>query len=426
MNARFVRVAGLLAKFGAGQATLQGLQALNGLMLVWLLEVNEFAVYAIFTAAMGFSSMIMGLNITPIVLSFVGADVHDKGKVGRYLYAGLQLRFWILWPVAIAGLGLLFYSAHRIGYASQYLLLLGVCLIASTYIASQLDLFGAPLQMLGRLGKLYQRATAAEVVKILIIIGFWAGGVLDDLAAIVAAVAGLAVNYFDLLRFVRPHIEKPRQPPVAERRELWHLALPGLPNAIFGALQGQATIIISGLLGSTQQIASVGALGRLSRIMSFLQAANAMIVGPAMAQMNPAAFWRRLPAVLLAALFFAVSIASSGLFAPQLLLKLLGPSYSELGHVVWIVTLGAGLGYLVSVVGTVVTYRRWVAWWASFATIGAVVVAQILVVVTFDLRTVAGALLLGVAATLARLIVLSSVTAVARLCPGWLRSVSPR
>ncbi len=64
---------------------LQILQAVNGLLLVWLLSVEDFAVYAVFTAAMGFASHMLGFGIAPTIISLVGMDFQDKEKVGRYL-----------------------------------------------------------------------------------------------------------------------------------------------------------------------------------------------------------------------------------------------------------------------------------------------------------------------------------------------------
>lgn len=412
-----------LAKFGTGQAVLQAVQAVNGLLFVWLLGIQDFAVYAVFTAALGFSGLMLGFGMTPTIISLVGTDWTDKAKIGRYLFAGLRLRFWILIPVSILGLGLLWYSALRIDYPAISVLVLSLSLLGCNVLVAQNDLFGAPLQMQGRLGSLYQCATGGELLKSLTITVFWWSGTLDAVTASLASVMGLAVNHFGLRRVAGASFEKPASTPSKEQAELLHLTLPGLPNMIFGAFQGQITIIVAGFFGSAHQIASVGALGRLSRIMGFLQAANPMLVGPALAKTAESFLWQRVRFLLLGAVGIAVVIALLGVTAPDLLLKLLGPNYRELADVVWLVTLGAGIGYFLSVLGTIASFRHWVAWWASLSTIGLVICAQLVVAMTVDLRTVAGVLLLGVAANAARVVMYSSVITVARWRPAWLRSV---
>jgi hypothetical protein len=114
------------------------------------------------------------------------------------------------------------------------------------------------------------------------------------------------------------------------------------------------------------------------------------------------------------------ALACTGFLNPELLLMVLGGNYSDLGSVVWIVTLGAGLTTFFGLLQTVVTYKRWVAWWASFGTIGMVVLFQIIVVLNFDVRTTAGVLLLGLAAVLARIVSILSLIVAAKLRPSWL------
>jgi hypothetical protein len=99
---------------------------------------------------------------------------------------------------------------------------------------------------------------------------------------------------------------------------------------------------------------------------------------------------------------------------------ILGANYSGLGPVVWIVTLTAGLSFFVQLVNTVISYKRWAAWWASFGTIGIVVLFQIIVVWNFDVTSTAGVLLLGLAAVSARSVSLLLVIVAARFRPSWL------
>jgi hypothetical protein len=239
---------------------------------------------------------------------------------------------------------------------------------------------------------------------------------------VLASVIVLAISYGSLLIMTRSHFQKPCIPPLKERQQLVDLVLPSLPNALFGAFQGQIMIFISAMLGNTQQIAAVGALGRLARLVSFLSAANPMIVGPAFAKMGEAAFWRRVPFILLAATLISCCIAFSGFFFPELLIKIIGEKYRHLASVVWLVTLGSGLVYFLNVLGTMRTFRRWVAWWASFATILLVLAAQSGALLCFNMETISGVLMLGIFATLARIVMVFVLMAAAKYRPLWLRS----
>ena len=419
------RLLRLGVSFTSGEAMLQVLQAVNGLLLVWLLSVEDFAVYAVFTAAMGFASHMLGFGIAPTIVSLVGMGFQDKEKVGRYLMAGSSLRLWMLLIVSPLGLAILWFSSLKIGLPVASVALLSGLLVGANYLSSQIDLFCAPLQMLGRVGTLYRCLALGEVVRILLTLLLWVAHLLNVGSAVVASVIVLAISYGSLLIMTRSHFLKPCTPPLMERQQLIDLVLPSLPNALFGAFQGQIMIFISAMLGNTQQIAAVGALGRLARLVSFLSAANPMIVGPAFAKMSEAAFWRRLPVILLVASLISCIIAFSGFFFPELLIKIIGEKYRHLASVVWLVTLGSGLVYFLNVLGTMRTFRRWVAWWASFATILLVLAAQSGALLCFSMETISGVLMLGIFATLARIVMVFVLMATAKFRPSWLRSEKP-
>lgn len=422
ISPRIERLLKLAVSFTSGEAMLQVLQAANGLLMVWLLSVENFAVYAVFTAAMGFASHMLGFGIAPTIISLVGMDFQDKAKVGRYIMAGSSLRLWMLLLVSPLGIGILWFSCLKIGITVISIVLLTGLLVIANYLSSQIDLFCAPLQMLGRVGTLYRCLAVGEVVRILITVLLWSAGLLGVGAAVLASVIVLAISYGSLIMMTRSHFEKPIVSPLKERQQLVDLVLPSIPNALFGAFQGQITIFISAMLGNTQQIAAVGALGRLARLVSFLSAANPMIVGPALAKMGDAVFWRRLPFMLLAAGGISCLIAISGLVFPDILIKIMGSKYHDLVSVVWLVTLGSGLVYFLSVLGTMRTFRRWVAWWASFATILLVLLAQSGVLLFFNMETISGVLMLGIFATLGRIAMVFVLMATAKFRPLWLRS----
>jgi hypothetical protein len=280
--------------------------------------------------------------------------------------------------------------------------------------------------MLGRIGTLYRCLAVGEIVRIFVAMLLWSLELLTVGSAAFLSVIVLIMSY-SLLRFmIRGAIQKPLATPVFERQQLVDLVLPSLPNALFGAFQGQIMIFISALLGNTQQIAAVGALGRLARLVSFLSAANPMIVGPTFAKMSEAAFWRRLPFILLVTSLISCIIAFSGFFFPELLIQIIGEKYRHLASVVWLVTLGSGLVYFLNVLGTMRTFRRWVAWWASFATILLVLAAQSGALLCFNMETISGVLMLGIFATLARIVMVFVLMAAAKYRPLWLRSEKPQ
>lgn len=274
--------------------------------------------------------------------------------------------------------------------------------------------------MLDRLGTIYRISIHSELLRLVLVAIAWSSGCLNALSAIVISTLGLLYNFLASKRASARHICLPEQPAHREARELLTIFLPKLPNAIFGAFQGQIAIVISAVFGGVSQIASIGALERLSRLLGFLTAANPMLVGPAISRMSESAFWRRLPWMLAAGAAIGVAISCTGFLRPDWLLIVLGTNYSGLESVVWMITLITGLTFFVQMIYTIVSFKRWVAWWSSFGTIVMVVLSQIIVVWNFDVTTTAGVLLLGLAAVFVRILSLLLVIATARFKPSWL------
>jgi O-antigen/teichoic acid export membrane protein len=419
-KARLARIASLLAKFATGQSLLQILQAANGLAFVWFLSIQDFAVYAVFTGALGFTSQLAGAGISPSIVSLVGMGMGDGGKVGRYIAAGLRVRWALLAWILPLGAWLLWIASEKAQIPWQLFAALASCLAVCGYLSAQADLFGLPLKMVDRIGTIYRISIHAELIRLALVFSAWATGCLDALSAALISAAGLAYSLAALKKASRRHVAFPSVRPDRETSELLRIFLPTLPNAVFGAFQGQITIIVAAVFGGVSQIASIGALGRLGRLLGFLTAANPMLVGPALARMGEAAFWRRLPWILLLGLLAAAAIAATGFLFPEWLVWLLGANYAGLGTVVWLVTLTAGFVFFVQLLNTVVSYKRWVAWWASFGTIGMVLLLQALAVLEFDVSTLEGVLALGLAAAFARAVSLLAVAWVARFKGAWL------
>jgi len=413
---------GLIRAFAIGQASTQVLQAVNGLLLVWLLAIDQFAALAVFNAVIGFTSQLLGLAITPTIFSLIGPDTHKRDKLGRYLLAAWILRRRILMFVNPLGIAILCFSANKLDLSSLHTLMLALLLLSANYVSAQLDLHTIPLQMHRELSRIYICNIAGEIFRLLTIILCHYLGSLTVLTAVGISMGAQIIRVYALKRLSKAYVETPIVQPFDECRGIFHVTLPTLPIFVFGALQGQITIFASAVYGGTRQIASVGVLGRLSSLITFLSTANRMILGPALARMSEGIFWKRLPFMILFSFAVSAMVASMGFLFPEQLILVLGDKYNYLANVLWLATLNVGLSYFQSVMGSTRAFRRWIAWWVSFSTIGLIMLAQAFVFLLADLTTVEGVLLLGTAATSARIMVTFLVMAVARFRPHWLRS----
>jgi hypothetical protein len=172
--------------------------------------------------------------------------------------------------------------------------------------------------------------------------------------------------------------------PVANREMVRYLA-PLMPGVAFAAVQGQLTVVIMTMFGSTDKIADVAALGRIGQLFLLLGAFNTVLLEPYVARLPVHLLPRRYAQILAVALLLAAAIGTVGFLFPGPLLWLLGPKYAGLEREVGWMVAGACVGYVSSVMWTMHAARRWIWWWGTAAYIVALVVVQTGCALTMDL-----------------------------------------
>jgi O-antigen/teichoic acid export membrane protein len=176
-------------------------------------------------------------------------------------------------------------------------------------------------------------------------------------------------------------------------------AMPNMPSLIFYALQGQISIYLISIFGNTQNIAEVGALGRLAQMFLILNSFNGTVIEPYMARLEKQKVARSFVLILAAALGICAVICTVGFLTPGILLWLLGPHYSSLRLETGWLLVGGCFTYLVGVVWYMTTARRWVYWSTSWITIALILVTQITYLSLVRIDSTMHAVLFTVAST---------------------------
>jgi hypothetical protein len=162
-------------------------------------------------------------------------------------------------------------------------------------------------------------------------------------------------------------------------------------TSIFFAYQGQVTIWIISIFGSTEKVADVGALTRLAVVFGILSSVLGGLVAPTFARCESLQLLARLFAFALASYLVASALLLFCSFAfPREVLWILGGKYMSLTREVPLLVGSAIIGGLTGVIHTLSWSRGWVwhMWTIPFATL----VFQIIAVRFLPLNTVAGVL----------------------------------
>lgn len=384
------RAAGWFAKmrgvvgFAATQALVQGIGFFVGLALVRLLPVDDYALYALAVSMVGLCSVLLDLGLGAAVLARGGPLSGVPARLAALAADAFVVHrrmVWTLLPLLAAGFAVMFAVHHAAPGRTVVMTLLVAC-CAALQVRSGLVL---PLLRLHGEWPLQQRMDLAVNAGKALLVALLAMTALNSALALAANIAAALGMWLWLRRWLSMRL--PGLPPASGefRRPLLELVRQQAPNSIYYCLSGQITIWLVAVLGTTQGVAEVGALGRIAVVFTIVGAVMAAIGQPHFArQRDP----RRALAtfVLLNLLFGAatLALALSAAAFPHHILWILGGSYQTLQQAVpWMVlaaclsawsgaiySIGSARGFLVPapwVIGTGVLSVAACAIWLDVA-----------------------------------------------------------
>jgi len=166
---------------------------------------------------------------------------------------------------------------------------------------------------------------------------------------------------------------------------------------IYFCIQSQIGIWLISIFGNVHRVAEVAALGRIGMIFSILFSTASAVIVPRFARCQEPARLRSHYTFILFG--FAGIILSGTIFAglaPQPLLWLLGPQYSQLGSLVWLAVAVSGTWSLAGLIYSLNVNKGWIS--PPAIIIAAEILTQVTLCLSFDLSSVRGMLMISLLA----------------------------
>ena len=392
------------------QAVVQALGFVVGLLWVRALDPSAYALFTLAFSLAATCGALADAGLSSAVMAQAGRQgaAHQRFAVwaaARALqrplwrwgpWLALPVMAWLLWtpasaesgtgalgPVVAAMLALAFAALQLHNGPSQMLMRLA----GDVAWQQRLDLLLAGLRLLatlvliGGLGLLALEPASP--------VGAWAGLLVHVVAAVVLA---HALGHWLHARGLDPAAAATQAP--AHRRALLAQMLQQGPNAVWFVVASQASLWLVAALGSSQQVAEVGALSRLAGLFVMVGALVAVLAQPHFARRHDrAALWRSFLALQGAFALLTVVLMALAVAAPGPVLKVLGPAYAGMSEELRWMTLAASLAAWSGAVYALGCARGWVLplpWAVACSLAGAALAAW-----CFDLGTVRGAFALN-------------------------------
>jgi O-antigen/teichoic acid export membrane protein len=384
----------LLGKFVTVQLAVQAMGVASGILLVRALSQTEYAYFTLANSMMATMAILADSGIG-IALSSIGGKVwQDRQRFGELINTALRMRRYLAAVAAVAVTPIMIWLLLSNGASKLYAgLVTLIVLIGVNYqlLTGVLMIVPRLRSQITRVQKLDSLVAGSRLV--LVSAAFFL--FLDAAVAIAASIIGVVLQYLLLSRWVRDGIEPTAPVNSDDRRTMVGIVKHQAPNAVFYCLQGQLTVWLISVFGTTKNIAEVGALGRLGMVFSVISSVMASIVLPSFARcQEPSELRRRYFQVIGGFCLMGLGLVSGAALFPDQLLWILGNKYSNLrSELVLMMALSASSA-LIAAMWSMNASRAWIKF--SWLNIPLTAVIQIVLLRTLPISTLHGVLWFGI------------------------------
>lgn len=393
----------LISITSSAQIIVQAVGFASGILIIRLLPVQEYAFYTIANSMLGTMTVLADGGIATGVMAQGGIVWKNKEKMGIVLATGLDLRKKFATLSLLVSIPLLFYFLLHNGASWLTSVLIALALIPAFYAA----LSDSLLEIIPKLNQAIlplQRNQVEVGIGRLLLSGLtmlvfpWA-----FIAVLAAGIPRIWGNV-GLRKVVYAYATKNEQPDVKVKKEILDLVKRILPTSIYYCVSGQITIWLVSIFGNTTSLAQLGALTRLSVLLSVFVSIITTLVIPRFAklQLDKKILLERFFQIMFVLVVILSLIVLIVYFFPAPILWILGEDYTDLNYELLLSTIGSCISLLSAIAFALYSSRGWALSPIVLITInliGIIVFASIL-----DLSNLEGVLFFNIALGLVALV----------------------
>ena len=398
---------------GSAQMVVQATGLLTGILIIRMLPTKEYAYYTIANTMLATMTLLADGGISSGVMAKGGKIWKDKKQLGQVLATGLDLRKKFAVFSLIIAVPILVYLLKHQGANLWTIVFIVAALIPSFFAA----LSDSLLEIIPRLHQDIKMLQGNQLlVSVLRLILSVASVVFFPFTFVALIANGIPRIYGNsrLKIITYQFAEKEMAPDPQIRADILKIVKRTLPGAIYYSLSGQITIWLMSVMGTTSSIAQVGALGRLSMVLTIFTVMFSTLITPRFARFEDnrkllISNFLKIFCGLVILCFFIVGIVYA---FPNQLLWILGKGYGNLSTALVLSVIGSCLSLISGSVFTLSTSRGWII--NPLFTIPLNVLALVLGILFLDISTLNGILFLNIfmaAAQIAMLVVFFFVKA---------------
>jgi hypothetical protein len=381
----------LISITGSAQIMVQALGFASGILIIRLLPVQEYAFYTLANTMLGTMTVLADGGITTGVMAQGGKMWQDKEKMGVVLATGLDLRRKFAVVSLLVSVPILFYLLVHNGASWLTSTLIALALIPAFYAALSDSLLEIVPKLNQSILPLQKNQVGVGLGRLLLtgmtmFVFPWA------FIGILAAGIPRILGNIKLRKLSYQFADKNQKPDKEIRDEIIVLVKRIMPTSIYYCVSGQITIWLISIFGNTTSLAQLGALGRLSVMLSIFSVIIATLIIPRFAKLptDKKIVLKRFVQIIGLIIVLSSIIVFIVYIFPTPILWLLGNVYKGLSFELLLSIINSCIGILAGITFQLYSSRGWTM--SPFLMISINLVSIIGLASILDLSNLKGAL----------------------------------
>lgn len=385
----------LLTITGLSQAIVQVMAFFSGIVVIRLLPTSEYALYVLANTMVGTMAVLADGGISTGVTSQGGLVWKDRQRLGIVLATGFDLRkkFAVGSILVATPIMVVLLTNHGATILTTALIVLAIVPVFFSTLSGSLFQIAPKLQQ--DIVPLQKNQMAFNFIRL---VGLTFTLTIFPFAFLAVLAAGIAQIWsnINLKKISARYADWSQKPDPEIRAQILKFVSRLLPGSIYFCISGQLAIWLISVLGSTSSVAQVGALTRLTFILTFFSVLINVLIVPRFVRIveeRRAVLHYYIKIQVLLLLISVILVSLSSLFADQIL-WVLGNSYAQLEKELVLCTIGSCLNLAVGINYILNSSRGWLLHPLIGITTGiAGIISGILLI---DISTLQGVLLFNI------------------------------
>lgn len=390
-----------IAQVVSSQIILQGLGFLISILLVRFLTKENYALYTIYISIQGILLLMSDSGLT-IGFKAIGGKVwNDDLRMGSLIKTASSLR----WKVILLALVVcIIYSSFiltRQGFSPIQIIIFALVMVGIIIPEVQISFLSNALLLKKDVASVQIANILSQSIRLILIaiLIFIFKDSLGVMLVLLAAVISVWISYVYLLKkSINFRSSKTKISNSYKKILVKYLKLNYHTTAYY-AFQGQISIFLIGVFGSTSNLANLGALTRFGMLFIVLNALVSNVLGPVFSRANKK---RTINMIffntMLALIFLSVFILIIVYFFTETFLWILGPQYNNLGFELLLVFVSSLLSFIAGTIFTLNSSKGWIKHTPLWE-IPASILSFIIGLILFDVSTLQGVICLSITTT---------------------------